>query len=248
MLGSHAHRKGFGLHLQPHIVQQTIGVARTVSYGQHGVPGGIAPLGGQNAHPVGHGFQPHYRLAEMHLAAQRLDLLPYALDHHGQAVGAHVWMGVVQNTRIGPVAHKGLEHVALHEFVPRARIEFAIRKSARSPFAKLHVAAGVQHALLPKTCYHGRARIHVVAALEHDGTQARLGQHVGAHHTRGAKADHDGTTQKGRARGGTIARDLLHLARDTHRIGQTHLLFARVDATPQHHVGFAVAARDARLL
>jgi hypothetical protein len=68
-------------------------------------------------------------------------------------------------------------------------VELAVGEGAGAAFAELHVGFGVEGVLAPQAPGVLGALAHGLAALEHDGPEAHLGQHQRGEDAAGAEAD-----------------------------------------------------------
>jgi hypothetical protein len=139
---------------------------------------------------AGFDVQVHHLLAKADLATQRFDLRTHLLDHADQAEGADVRLGHVEDFFGRTGLHKLGQHLA-REVARVADLapQLAVAEGAGAAFAELHVRFGVQHALAPQAPGVLGALAHRLAALQHDGAQAHLGQDQRGKDAAGAEAD-----------------------------------------------------------
>ena len=132
--------------------------------------------------------------------------------------GANVWVRSVQNVLGGTGLHKLLHHLASQ--VPRVldlAVELAVRERARATLAKLHIALGVQLVPSPQVPGVLGALTHGGSTLQHDGSEAHLGQHQGGKQATRTQAHHHRTVPD--PRGGVAGRD----RRGLHRWAPGHV-------------------------
>ena len=133
-------------------------------------------------------------LLEADLTAQRLDVRAHLLDHADQAEGADVGLGHIEDF----LRRTGLDELGQHLARQVARVgdlapELAVRERARTAFTELDIRLGVEHALAPQAPGVFRSLAHFLAPLQHDGTQAHLGQNQRRENAARTEAHHQRT-------------------------------------------------------
>ena len=144
-------------------------------------------------------------MAKAQLAAECEHLAAQIFHHIGEHIRADVGFGIVSDglrraERVKLLEHPGDAHIV------RAGVELAVGKSARAALAELDVGALVKRSAGPEAADIRRARVHIAAALEHDGAKPRLCQHERGEHPRRAEADHHGAAFRAAARDGIDGR------------------------------------------
>ena len=185
--------EGLGLDVHALAVQHAEGVARAVTQGEHHMAAmqGLA-TGEHHAfelavvdHQVGH------LALEADFAAEGDDLFAHGGDHAGQAEGADVRLADVEDLFRRAGADEFVHHLAGVELrILDLAVELAVGKQPRTAFTELHVGFGAQHLLAPQRPGVLGAAAHVLAALEHDGLEAHLGQQQGGEQAAGTETHH----------------------------------------------------------
>ena len=194
------HAEGFGLHGHTALVQHGEGVARAVAQGQNNVLGNQLFAAGQTqaAHLIALDVQVNDMLFKTNFTAQSLDLSAHLFDHADESESSDV--GLVHEEDFFGCAgfHKLHQHLACQvPWVADLAPQFAVRKSARTTFAKLHIRFGVEHTLAPQAPGIFGALAHGTAALQHDGAQAHLCQDQRSKEAAGAKTNHQWASAPG---------------------------------------------------
>ena len=202
VLDTEADGEGLGLHGHAALVEVDKGIACAMTQCHHRVVGGqvVALTGDLVEHLQARqlallAFTLNLyigdALLKAHFAAQAHDFFANAFNQLDQLEGADVGVGGVENLWRRAVSHKLGQYLAAQMAgVLDLAVELAVRERARTAFAVLHVGFGRQLALAPQAPGVLGALAHGLAALQHDGLEAHLGQHEACKHAAGAKA-HD---------------------------------------------------------
>ena len=208
VLHARTHGEGLALQLKAAGVQELEDVAGGVAAGEdHGIAGDSIGRDG-TARRVGglHGDAAYLArrpaldvrepAAEAHRAAQRPDARNDRLHHVGQDVRADVRLGVPEDLARGARLHEGLQDEPVIG-IARARGELAVRERSSAAQTELDVALGVEFSRAIETRHAVRAPTGVVAPLDEQRLEPRLGEGERAEEAGAASSHHHGTLRKG---------------------------------------------------
>lgn len=180
MLDAHPHRKIFRFHMKAPVLQQFEGVARAVADGEDEerrfFPRAVHGKGGERAVCNTHVVE----LAAISDGAAVLqNIAAHVGDDEAELVAADV-----RAAEIGDLFGRAEFHERFQNFAVEGaiglRVELAVRKGARAPFAELHVAVGSKYARLEEVCDVLGALFDGLAAFEKDGLNAVTDEAQGA--------------------------------------------------------------------
>ena len=194
VLDPHTDGKALLLHGHPLLLQHPEGIPGRVAGRQHqGVTvQAVAPL--RSLHPNAAElsaavFQSGEAAAKAHVTAQGDELLTDGFHHLAQNIGTDVGL-------VGPLHilwrsrfNEGVHHRGNTGVVGPGG-QLAVGEGACTSFAKLHIGAGVQSALLPEPLHIFGSGIHILAPLQHHAGNPVPGQKQGGKQARRPHSSH----------------------------------------------------------
>ena len=146
------------------------------------------PHAGERA---GAGLQPAQAVAEAHVAPQGDQLLPDALDHLPQNIGADVGLVGPLHILRSPRLHQGVDDGG-NAGVVGAGGELPVREGPSPALAELDVGGWIQQAGVPEALHLGGAAVHILPPLQHHAGKPVPGQKQGGKQARRPHAHHHG--------------------------------------------------------
>ena len=106
---------------------------------------------------------------KMHLTTTGDNALTHIFDHIGQLIGTDVWMYIYQDIGICSMLAKDRKNAVYIAFLFTTGIEFPIRISTRTTFAKTVVRLGIDHVLTRNLSDISLAVVYIFTTLQHNG-------------------------------------------------------------------------------
>ena len=196
VLSAEAHAEGLAFQHKAAVHQHAEGIPCRVPHRKHQRLAGKAAVCSSDAHKSSvFSLQPGERGVEVHLSAQRLDLLADGCDDAAQQVGAHMGLLLPCDLCRGTVLQKHLGD-KITQFIPDAGGQLAIREGACAALAELDVGVGVQLTGGRKVLHRLHTGIQRRAALQHDGAVALPCQQQGRKQSCRAQSAHHRAVRK----------------------------------------------------
>ena len=196
VLGAETHAERLAFQHKAAIHQHAERIPCRVPHCKHQCLAGKAAVCSSDAHKSSvFSLQSGERGVEVHLAAQRFDLLADGGNDTAQQVGAHMGLLLPCDLCRGTVLQKHLGD-KITQFIPDAGGQLAIREGARAALAELDVGVGVQLTGGGKVLHRLHTGIQRRAALQHDGAVALPCQQQGRKQPRRAQSAHHRAVRK----------------------------------------------------